>query len=65
LVVEKKEFARQLMLGEIDRERGRFVTQRIIDRLLILYSPLFERDLLAAVAEILNGEITQGRPVAA
>lgn len=50
----KEDFARELILGELEKEKGRFVTQRIIDRLVLLYSPLFEREYLTVIAERIN-----------
>lgn len=61
--MKKDEFARELMLGEIRKENGKFVTTRIVDRLMLLYAPLFERDYLAKVAEILNIELRGAGPV--
>lgn len=50
----KDDFARELLIGELEKEKGRFVTQRIIDRLVLLYSPLFEREYLTKIAEDIN-----------
>jgi hypothetical protein len=61
--MKKDEFARELMLGEMNRENGRFVTTRIIDRLMLMYAPLFERDYLSRMAELLNVELRGGSPL--
>jgi hypothetical protein len=52
--MKKDEFATELMMEELKKEQGGFVTQRIIDRLVLLYSPLFDREFLSSVAEGIN-----------
>ncbi len=59
--MKKDVFARELMLEELRKEQGGFVTLRIIDRLVLLYSPLFDRELLTTVADRINTEERERR----
>ncbi len=61
--MNREDFARELMLDEINRERGRFVTLRIIDRMVVRYGSLFDRPMLTAVADRINGEFAVGRTI--
>ena len=55
--MDKKQFAKDLMLEEIEKEHGQFVTQRMIDRLRIFYAPMFESAFLSGLAEEVNLEL--------
>ena len=61
--MKKDDFARELMLGELQKENGRFITLRIVDRLMVMYAPLFERDYLSRIAEVLNLELRGPGPM--
>jgi hypothetical protein len=61
--MDREDFARELMLDEINREKGRFVTLRIIDRMVVRYGSLFDRRMLTAVADRINGEFAVGRTI--
>jgi hypothetical protein len=54
--MSKDELARKLIIEEIKKENGRFVTTRIIDRLALMHASLFDREFLARIAETLNQE---------
>ncbi len=54
--MSKDELARQLIMDELKKENGRFVTTRIIDRLALLHASLFDREFLSHIAESLNNE---------
>lgn len=51
------QLARQLLLAELSKEQGRFVTQRIVDRLRIFHAAQFDGGFLAGLAEEINREI--------
>jgi hypothetical protein len=55
-IMNKDDFAKELMEEELTKEKGRVITQRIIDRLVLLYSPLFDREYLTSIAEKVNRE---------
>jgi hypothetical protein len=55
--MKTEDLARELMTEEMKKEQGTFVTLRIIDRLTLLYAPLFDRALLSRLAESINQEL--------
>ncbi len=61
--MNREDFARELMLDEISREHGRFVTLRIIDRMVVRYGSLFDRQLLTMLADRINGEFSAGKTI--
>lgn len=54
---KKRRFARELILAEIRKDNGSFVTQRILDRLRIFHSQMFDGSFLSSIAEEVNEEL--------
>jgi hypothetical protein len=55
--MNKKKQAKKILMAELKKENGRFVTQRMIDRLRLFHTPLSEGSFLSDAVEEVNREL--------